>query len=363
LTRIHIEEDAGKSIHDKMADTSKIDLNRAGVPLLEIVSEPELSNGEEAYQYLTEIRKLVRYLDICDGDMEKGNLRCDANVSVKLVSSKELGVRTEIKNLNSINFVRKAIDYEITRQIRMIQDGEKVIQQTMRYDEASDRTLAVRSKEEAHDYRYFPEPDLIPVRVSPEMIKRVKNSMPRLPGELLSHFTESFGLSEQSAMILTESAEMAAYYEQIVKDTPNTIAAANWLLGPVRKYLNEHTISIAAFVLSPRKIAELINLIDDGSINYTVASGVIFNELTSSPDKDIYDIVKEKNLIQSDEEDVISELIHAVLDRYPDKIKQYHQGKKGLLGLFMGELMKASRGTVAPKKATQLLQSELEKRK
>jgi len=295
--------------------------------------------------------------------MEKGNLRCDANVSVKLVSSKELGVRTEIKNLNSINFVRKAIDYEITRQIRMIQDGEKVIQQTMRYDEASDRTLAVRSKEEAHDYRYFPEPDLIPVRVSPEMIKRVKNSMPRLPGELLSHFTESFGLSEQSAMILTESAEMAAYYEQIVKDTPNTIAAANWLLGPVRKYLNEHTISIAAFVLSPRKIAELINLIDDGSINYTVASGVIFNELTSSPDKDIYDIVKEKNLIQSDEEDVISELIHAVLDRYPDKIKQYHQGKKGLLGLFMGELMKASRGTVAPEKATQLLQSELEKRK
>ncbi len=363
LTRIHIEEDAGKSIHDQKADTSRIDLNRAGVPLLEIVSEPVLSNGEEAYRYLTEIRKLVQYLDISDGNMEKGNMRCDANVSVKQLSSEVLGTRTEIKNLNSINFVRKAIDYEVKRQISLIQAGDKVLQQTLRYDEAGDRTLPVRSKEEAHDYRYFPEPDLNPVRISPEMIIRIRNSMPRLPGELLLLFTGTYGLTEQTALILTESREMAGYYEAIVEHTPNTTAAANWLMGPVKKHLNKHTISISKFILPPQKIAKLINLIDEGSINYTVASGVIFNELTRRPDKDISEIIKEKQLLQSDEQDLISELIHSVLDRYPDKIKQYHQGKKGLLGLFMGELMKASRGTIDPGKATQLLQSELETRK
>lgn len=361
LTSIHIEEDAGKSLHDRADRASGIDLNRAGVPLLEIVSEPVLSSGTEAYQYLSEIRKLVRYLDICDGDMEKGSIRCDANVSVKQASESSLGTRTEIKNLNSMNFVRKAIDHEIGRQTSLKEQGKEVVRQTLRWDESSGRTVPIRSKEEAHDYRYFPEPDLNPVALDTATIARVKRSMPRLPGAWYDLFTGKHGLPDKTALILSEDRETAEYFGQVIEATANVQAAANWMIGPIRKYLNEHNTGITGFVLSPRQIAGLVNLVDEGRINYSIASGFLLEELAGNPDREVGEVIEEKNLEQTGKEEEITVLIRSVLENHPGKVAEYRNGKKGLIGMFMGEVMKASKGTVDPKKANDILRKELDK--
>lgn len=362
LIRIHIEEDAGKSLHDLREDSSCIDLNRAGVPLLEIVSEPDLGSGEEAQAYLGEIRRIVRYLGICDGNMEEGSLRCDANVSVKRKSDTALGTRTEIKNLNSMRHVRKAIEYEISRQIDLLDGGRKVVQETVSYDEQRDLTFPLRSKEEADDYRYFPEPDLNPVLIPQELISRLKSELPVLPHELFGEFTEKFGLSAQEAESFIESPTLANYYRELAGKTDPRVAA-NWIMGPVKSWLNENRAQISEFPLTTEKLQAVINLVSKGIVSLSAAQQKLLPAFTGKPEGDPEDLAREMDLLLETGEDIIMKQVRDALDKYPDKIKEYYQGKKGLLGLFMGEVMKSSGGKADPAKANRLIQEELERRK
>jgi aspartyl-tRNA(Asn)/glutamyl-tRNA(Gln) amidotransferase subunit B len=362
LTRIHIEEDAGKSLHDQMPDASCIDLNRAGVPLLEIVTEPDLNSGEEAQAYLGEIRRLVRYLQICDGNMEEGSLRCDANVSIKKKSETKLGTRTEIKNLNSISNVRKAIEFELNRQVDILERGENVIQQTVSYDDQRNLTFPLRSKEEADDYRYFPEPDLNPFEIPEDLISRIRSELPSLPNELYRKFTEEFGLGKADAEALIESAPLAGYFEELVNDTkPKT--AANWLLGPVKSWMNENNSGIKEFPLSPAKLQSLIKLTTDELVSYTSAQQKLLPALLLNPDLDPGSLAEGMDLLKETGEDIILNQVKEALDKYPDKVQEYHRGKKGLLGLFMGEVMKLSRGKADPVIANKMILEELLNRK
>jgi aspartyl-tRNA(Asn)/glutamyl-tRNA(Gln) amidotransferase subunit B len=362
LTRIHIEEDAGKSLHDRQPDASCIDLNRAGVPLLEIVTEPDLSSPAEAQAYLGEIRRIVRYLGICDGNMEEGSLRCDANVSVKERSETRLGTRCEIKNLNSITNVRKAIEYEIGRQIGILDEGGQVVQETLSYDDRKNLTFPLRNKEEADDYRYFPEPDLNPVRVPEEMISEIRSRMPRLPDELFQEFTSRFRLSHQDAEILVEDSSLAGYFEELAGGT-DPKSAANWILGPVKSWMNQNRAGIGDFPLETRKIRELIGLVTDGTVSITSAQQKLFPAMCAEPERDPEELAREMDLVQESSEDLIMKHVLEALDKYPDKIAAYHKGKKGLTGLFMGEVMKLSGGRADPARANKLIIRELEKRK
>ena len=362
LTRIHIEEDAGKSLHDRKPESSLIDLNRAGVPLLEIVTEPDLQSAEEAQAYLGEIRRLLRYLEICDGNMEEGSMRCDANVSVKEKNQTELGTRTEIKNLNSISNVRKAIEYEINRQIKIIENGDKVIQETVSYDDQKGLTFPLRSKEEADDYRYFPEPDLNPLEIPAEMISRIREKLPSLPNELYQNFTEKFKLGQWEAEALIESASVAGYFNKLAQKTePKT--AANWILGPVKSWMNENNAEIGEFPLDTAKLEELIRITEEGLISYTAAQQRLFPALISKPGSEPEELAREMDLLKESGENIIMKHVEYALDKYPDKIMEYHKGKKGLLGLFMGEVMKISKGKVDPALANKLILEELQKRK
>ncbi len=361
ITRIHMEEDAGKSMHDQDVYDSLIDLNRAGVPLIEIVSEPEIKTGEEAYQYLSEIRKLVRYLDICDGNMEEGSLRCDANISVMLNGSKVFGTKVEVKNMNSMRNVQRAIDFEIHRQIVALENGETLYMETRNFDAIKGITLTMRSKEGAADYRYFPEPDLPPLHITAPFVNGVRDQMPELPKALYEKFTQSFGLNEYDAQILTENKDIAAYFEDILKHTTNAKAAANWLMVNVKGYLNEQAIGINDFVLQAAKIAEIIALIDTGKVSNSAASQKIFPEMIKEHHKSALQIAEALNLIQESGSDELQVWIDEALARFPDKVADYKAGKQSLLGLFMGEVMKASKGKADPKIATQLLKQTLEK--
>ena len=359
ITRIHMEEDAGKSIHDLDPFNSLVDLNRAGVPLLEIVSEPEIRSSNEAYQYLSEVRKLVRYLDICDGNMEEGSLRCDANISVRLKGSEKFGTKVEIKNMNSIRNVKNAIDFEIDRQISLLEKGESIVHETRGFNAVNGKTLSQRHKEEANDYRYFPEPDLQPIIIGQEYIENVKKSLPPLPKELLQKFTNEFKLSSYDAKIIIEDKAMAMYYEKLCKLTENYKAAANFMNGSIKSYLNENAKSIEDFKISPKNIAELIALIDDNKVSNSVATGKIFPLLLnsdSSPEK----IAVENNWIQESDTDTLLSLINEVIEKYPDKVKEYQSGKKGLIGLFIGEVMKLSKGKADPKLTNELIRKKLD---
>ena len=359
ITRIHMEEDAGKSIHDLDPFNSLVDLNRAGVPLLEIVSEPEIRSSNEAYQYLSEVRKLVRYLDICDGNMEEGSLRCDANISVRLKGSEKFGTKVEIKNMNSIRNVKNAIDFEIDRQISLLEKGESINHETRGFNAVNGKTLSQRHKEEANDYRYFPEPDLQPIIIGQEYIENVKKSLPPLPKELLQKFTNEFKLSSYDAKIIIEDKGMAMYYEKLCKLTKNYKAAANFMNGTIKSYLNENAKSIEEFKISPKNIAELIALIDDNKVSNSVATGKIFPlllSLDSSPEK----IAVENNWIQESDTDTLLSLINEVIEKYPDKVKEYQSGKKGLIGLFIGEVMKLSKGKADPKLTNELIRKKLD---
>ena len=359
ITRIHMEEDAGKSIHDLDPFNSLVDLNRAGVPLLEIVSEPEIRSSNEAYQYLSEVRKLVRYLDICDGNMEEGSLRCDANISVRLKGSEKFGTKVEIKNMNSIRNVKNAIDFEIDRQISLIEKGESIIHETRGFNAVNGKTLSQRHKEEANDYRYFPEPDLQPIIIGQEYIENVKKSLPPLPKELLQKFTNEFKLSSYDAKIIIEDKGMAMYYEKLCKLTENYKAAANFMNGAIKSYLNENAKSIEDFKISPKNIAELIALIDDNKVSNSVATGKIFPLLLSS-DSSPEKIAVENNWIQESDTDTLLSLINEVIEKYPDKVKEYQSGKKGLIGLFIGEVMKLSKGKADPKLTNELIRKKLD---
>ncbi|MDI1355704.1 MAG: Asp-tRNA(Asn)/Glu-tRNA(Gln) amidotransferase subunit GatB [bacterium] len=361
LTRIHMEEDAGKSLHDIDAFDTLVDLNRAGTPLLEIVSEPDLRSGEEAYAYLTEVRKLVRYLEICDGNMEEGSLRCDANISVMLKGANEFGKKVEVKNMNSFRNVQRAIDFEIIRQIDLLEAGKSIAGETRSYDAVKDLTFSLRSKESANDYRYFPEPDLQPVFITQEYINKVKANLPTLPAQLFKTYTATYKLSEYDAHQIIELKEVAAYFNELVKLTANYKGAANWLMGPIKSYLNERALSFSDFKMKPARIAEIIALIDEGKISNSAASQRLFPELMEHPEKSAKEAAKELDLIQNSNSNELQGLVDAALAKFPEKIVEYKSGKVGLLGLFVGEVMKLSKGKADPKLLNQLVKETLEK--
>ena len=360
ITRIHMEEDAGKSIHDLDPFHTLIDLNRAGVPLIEVVSEPDVRSSDEAYQYINEVRKLVRYLDICDGNMEEGSLRCDANISVMLKGASEFGTKVEVKNMNSTRNVKRAIEFEIDRQIALVEEGKEVSHETRSFNAANNSTISMRHKEEANDYRYFPEPDLQAVIVTQEYIEKVKNSLPPLPSELFKKFTTEFGLSDYDANILTDEKGIALYYNELCDSTKNYKSAANFVNGSVKSYLNEKAISIAEFCIKPKRLASLITIVDQGKVSNTVATSKVFPAMlvcNDTADK----IATDNNWIQESDSDALGDYIKLAIAKYPEKAKDYKEGKKGLIGLFMGEVMKLSKGQADPKLANQLLRNQLEK--
>jgi aspartyl-tRNA(Asn)/glutamyl-tRNA(Gln) amidotransferase subunit B len=360
LTRIHMEEDAGKSIHDVDVYDTLVDLNRAGVPLLEIVSEPDIRSSQEAYAYLTEVRKLVRYLDICDGNMEEGSMRCDANVSVRLKGASIFGTKVEVKNMNSIRNVQRAIEFEISRQIKAVESGEKLVQETRSFDALKGITISMRTKEAANDYRYFPEPDLQPLLVTENQINAVKNEMPALPRELFQKYTKEFGLTEYDAYNLTDNKSIALYYEELVRFTSNYKAAANWVMGDVKSYLNENGVEVENFPIKPEKIADLIVLIDEGKVSFSIASQRIFPELVINSNVSPLSIAEKMNLIQDSDENTIMAYIQEVIDSNPNEVERYRNGEKQLTGFFMGQLMKVSKGKADPKNANALLRKKLE---
>ena len=359
ITRAHLEEDAGKSIHDEYDGFSAIDLNRAGTPLLEIVSEPEISSAKEAVAYMKAMHQLVTYLDVSDGNMAQGSLRCDANVSIRKKGYKELGTRTEIKNINSFKFIEKAINFEIKRQIKILEKGEKVVQETRLYDSSKDETRPMRSKEFANDYRYFPEPDLLPVVISDEEIKKIKDEFPELPNEKEIRFQNQFELSAYDAQIIASSKSMADFFEKTAKQTKNYPLLSNWLIGEVSAYLNKELIEINESKLSVDNVATLINRIDDQTISGKIAK-TIFEEMCingASPD----DIIESQGLKQISDDGAIEEIIDIVIKDNAAQVEAYLQGKDKLFGFFVGQVMKLTQGKANPKAVNTILKEKLKK--
>ncbi|KAA9042278.1 Asp-tRNA(Asn)/Glu-tRNA(Gln) amidotransferase subunit GatB [Ginsengibacter hankyongi] len=359
LNRIHLEEDAGKSIHDIDEKYTCIDLNRAGVPLLEIVSEPDMHTAEEAFAYVTEIRKIVRYLQICDGNMEEGSMRCDANVSVRLKGEKKLGTKVEVKNLNSIRNVKRAIDYEINRLIDLIETGQEVMQQTRSFDASNGTTFSLRSKEEANDYRYFPEPDLTPFLITDEKITTIRESLPDLPAALEKKFISEYSLPLADAKVLSDDRETATFFQNIISHTTNYKAAANWVLGPVKSYLNESDTSIEDLPVKPKKFAKLIEIVEKESVSFGIAASKIFPVLLQYPAKEPIEIAEELNVLQEKNDDSLNTWVDEVLSKMPDKVLEYKKGKKNLIGLFSGEIKKLSKGKADMKAVNQILNQKL----
>ncbi len=360
LHRIHIEEDAGKSMHLAAEVDTLVDFNRAGVPLIEIVSNPDIKTSDEAYAYLTEIRKLVRYLDICDGNMEEGSLRCDANISVMLNEAKEYGKKVEVKNMNSIRNVQRAIDHEIERQIEEIEKGNTISSETRTFDASNGLTYSMRTKEELNDYRYFPDPDLSPLVVSEPWLEEIRASMPALPRELYDKYVGEFNLPEYDAHVLTDSKDIALYFEEVCKLTTNYKATSNWVMGPVKSYLNELTLSADEFPISPAELVSLMNLVEENKTSFSVASQRVFPELLKSPNKTALEVAQQLNVIQDSNQDSIIPIIDEVLKEFPGKVEEYKNGKKGIVGMFMGEVMKRSKGKADPKVTNELITKKLE---
>ena len=357
ITRAHLEEDAGKSIHDEFDGFSAIDLNRAGTPLLEIVSEPEISSAKEAVAYMKAMHQLVTYLDVSDGNMAQGSLRCDANVSIRKKGAKELGTRTEIKNINSFKFIEKAINFEIKRQIKILENGEKVTQETRLYDSSKDETRPMRSKEFANDYRYFPEPDLLPVIISDEEIKKIRDEFPELPNEKETRYQKEFGLSAYDAQIIASSKPMADFFEAALQKTKNYSLLSNWLIGEISAYLNKEQIEIHESKLSADIVAMLINRIDDQTISGKIGKS-IFEEMCangSSPDE----IIKSQGLEQISDDEAIEEIILAVIHENPAQVEAYLAGKEKLFGFFVGQVMKLTEGKANPKTVNNILKDKL----
>jgi aspartyl-tRNA(Asn)/glutamyl-tRNA(Gln) amidotransferase subunit B len=357
LNRIHLEEDAGKSIHVEGQNYSQIDLNRAGMPLIEIVTEPDLRSAEDAANLLQEVRKLVRFLGICDGNMEEGSFRCDANVSAKQVGEEVLGKKVEIKNMNSFRFVQKAIEFEYARQVEKLEKGEEIISETRMFNPSTGQTYGMRTKETLNDYRYFPDPDLQPIEVTENWIKQLEKEMPPLPEVLFDKYNQDLKLSVYDTQILTENLDFALYFDSLCALNIPAKSASNWMLGPVKSWQNENDSS--QFPVSAKKLAELIALVNEGKLSFSVASQQVFPNLVKNPEKNALSLAQEMNLIQNSDEGELLEMVKEVLARMPEKVKEYKNGKKGLIGLFMGEVKKASQGKADPRIATKLLEQEL----
>ena len=359
LNRIHIEEDAGKSVHDVSPSETLLDFNRAGVPLLEIVSEPVIHSADDAARYLTVLRKTVRWLGICDGNMEEGSFRCDVNISVRPQGATTLGTRVEIKNLNSIRHVRQAILLESARLMECLTSGQPVLQETRSYDETSHTTFALRSKEEAEDYRYFADPDLPPVRISEALIREIRAAMPESEEALQQRFRDQYGLSAYDAEYLCSDRDLALYFDEVASINGHYKPAANWLMGPVQSYLNAERIPISGFAVSPSALARLIVLVEEGIVSFSQASGRIFTELMSNPEEDAMAIARRLELVQESDEGLLETWVDQVLAKLPEKVNEYRSGRKGLLGLFAGEVKKISKGKADMEQVNRILTEKL----
>ena len=365
ITRAHLEEDAGKSLHEGLPKQSGIDLNRAGTPLIEIVSEPDMRSAKEAVAYLKKVHTLVRYLEICDGNMQEGSFRCDANVSVRRVGAEKFGTRAEIKNINSFRFVEKAINYEVARQIDVLESGGKVVQETRLYDPDKGETRSMRSKEEANDYRYFPDPDLLPVEIDAAFVEGVKATLPELPDQKAERFVSTLGLSEYDAGVLTSSKELAAYYEQVAKllaggkDATKEQAklAANWVAGSLAAALNEHNLDITETRIDAARLAGLLNRIADNTISGKIAKDVFEAMWTEGKDADA--IIESKGLKQITDTGAIEKAIDEVMAKNPGQLADYRSGKDKLFGFFVGQVMKATGGKANPAQLNDLLKKKL----
>jgi len=357
ITRAHLEEDAGKSLHEDFEGLTGIDLNRAGTPLLEIVSEPDLSSPEEAVAYLKKIHSIIRYLEISDGNMAEGSMRCDANVSLRKKGSKELGTRTETKNVNSFKFVEKAIQHEIRRQMKVLESGKRVTQETRLYDSQLDETRPMRSKEYANDYRYFPEPDLLPVVLSEDFIKSIKDLMPELSEEKEKRFIKEYKLSDYDANVLSVDLNLSNFFEEVVVRSKDPKLAANWIMGELSAFLNKENLSILETKVDSINLGNLLSRIEDSTISGKIAKEV-FEEMWNS-EKSPDEIIEEKGLKQVTDSSEIEKIINQVLEQNQSQLEQYKSGKEKLFGFFVGQVMKASRGKANPEQVNKLLEERL----
>ena len=355
ITRMHMEEDAGKLIHDDIEPLSYVDLNRTGTPLLEIVSEPDLRSPAEAYSYLKKIHAILRYLDICDGNMQEGSFRCDANISLRPVGQKEFGTRTELKNMNSFKNVQSALEYEVRRQRDILLDGEKVVQQTLLWNPDKNRTEPMRGKEEAHDYRYFPCPDLIPVEIEESWIEKIRQTLPELPDERRERFISDYGLPVDDAVILTSSKELADYFESAALGFAKPKKIANWIMTELLRELKGEEIGQCK--ITPTQLGSLLKMVEEGKISGKIAKTVFAEMLESG--KDPQRIVEEKNLVQVSDENELLAMVKEIIEANPDQADQFRSGKTKLMGYFVGQLMQKTKGKANPKLANELFSKEL----
>ncbi len=358
ITRIHLEEDAGKLIHDESRPVSYVDLNRTGVPLIEIVSEPDIRAPEEANAYLRKLRQLVRYLGVSDGNMEEGSLRCDANISLRPRGREEFGTKAELKNMNSFKHVQKALEYEVRRQTALLMDGKEVVQETRLWDPAKGITKAMRGKEEAHDYRYFPDPDLVPVEVSKDWLEEVEKDLPELPDARRRRFQEEYGLPFYDADVLTASKALADYYEACVKGFPNPKIVSNWVMVELLRLLKQDARDISQCPVSPDALVQLLKLVDDGTISGKIAKMVL--EECYQSGKMPREVVEEKNLVQMSDESALQEVVDKVLSAFPKEVEKYRAGKKKVLGFLVGQVMKETKGQANPQKVNEILRKVLD---
>ncbi|MDA8098235.1 MAG: Asp-tRNA(Asn)/Glu-tRNA(Gln) amidotransferase subunit GatB [Nitrospiraceae bacterium] len=357
ITRIHLEEDAGKNLHQSGGNSSLVDLNRAGTPLMEIVSEPDLRTPEEATEYLKKLRSILRYIEVSDADMEKGNFRCDINISLRPAGSTTFGTRAEVKNVNSFKFVQKALEYEIKRQAQILDEGGKVVQETRLFDSSKNVTFSMRSKEEAHDYRYFPEPDLVPIVTSQETIDGIKATIPELPDAKRSRFVRTYGLPEYDAYMLTQTKALAAYYEEAAGLSGQPKVVSNWMMGELMRLMNAENREIEESPIRPDKLAGMIKMIGEGTISTKIAK-TVFEEMYKSG-KDAATIVKEQGLTQVSDTGAIEKIIAEVIAANPAQHADYKAGKEKLFGFFVGQVMKASKGKANPDLVNDLLKKKL----
>lgn len=359
INRIHLEEDAGKSIHDQDDNYSLVDLNRAGVPLIEIVTEPDIRSSEEASVLLSEIRKLVRHLNVSDGNMEEGSLRCDANISIRPQGTTEFGTRCEVKNLNSMRNVRRAMDFEFGRQVEVISNGGRIIQSTLNFDADKGTTSPMRTKEEANDYRYFSDPDLQPIYISDDWLAEIKSLMPALPNEISKQMVSEFGISKADAALFAEDLDLLNYFNQAKSAVHNKKSLINWLIGPIRAVLNEKGITITDFKVNPAQLAEAINLVEDKKITQQIAIQQLLPAVELEENAKVTDLAQSLNLLISENGDELSDFIDEVLNKYPQQVEAYKKGKKGVLGLFVGDVMKLAKGKADAKKLNELILEKL----
>ena len=358
ILRIHMEDDAGKSIHSRVENLSYVDLNRAGIPLIEIVSGPDMTSAEEAVAYLKMLRSILIYLDVCDANLEEGNFRCDANISVRPAGREELGTRTELKNLNSFRFVHRALDYEINRQIQLLQDGEQVVQETRLFDEAQGITKSMRGKEEAHDYRYFPDPDLVPVHLQAKQLELWTEQLPELPKARLDRFVQEYALPVQDAQILIGEPALAEYFERTVAKFSCARTVCNWILTEMLHELKEQDIRVQECSMSPEALAALLRLIDSQKISIKIGKQIFPELFASGQDPEQY--VEEQGLLQISDQQELQDVVREVVRENPDEAQKYRQGKKKLLSFFMGQVMKKTKGQANPQVVNELLQQELQ---